>query len=167
MCMYISYLSWRVSECVDGVKLRDIFGHISTIIPATRWHGREHNINLFMYAGIIVKPWSLVPERSPPTPINEVLNGCSKEMAALHSDYQTQIMRMKQIECCCWKCMYLSAASFICIDQGWALNVEMIFLCCCIKWCSSKLLDQVGSRGCDAMLAAWLSAPERLKEMKN
>lgn len=41
----------------------------------------------------------------------------------------------------------------------------MIFLCCCMKWCSSKLLDQVGSRGWEAMLAAWLSAPGRLKEL--
>ena len=42
----------------------------------------------------------------------------------------------------------------------------MIFLCCCMKWCSSKLLDQVGSRGWEAMLTARLSAPGRLKEVK-
>ena len=43
----------------------------------------------------------------------------------------------------------------------------MIFLCCCMKWCSSKLLDQVGSKGWEAMLTAWLSTPERLKKKNN
>ena len=57
---------------------------------------------------------------------------------------------------------YLTAASFICIGHGCALNVEMICRCSQTKPQSSLLLEKCGCNGCEAIRTAWPCALGRL-----